>query len=77
MCPALKTAVHVAGTDPLRDEGIAYAQALQAAGVSTDLHAYKGLPHGFYIAVGLPETAAYMQRVVDFVKKCAARDSRL
>lgn len=70
-------AVHVAGLDPLRDEGIAYAEALQAAGVQTDLHTYKGLPHGFYGAVGLPETLEYFKLVAAFVQKCAARDSRL
>ena len=32
--------------DPLRDEGIAYAQRLMAAGVATDLHHYAGTFHG-------------------------------
>ena len=38
--------VTVMELDPLRDEGIAYAAAMLAAGVSVELHAYPGTFHG-------------------------------
>ncbi len=43
--------VIVAGYDPLKDEGIAYARRLEAAGVPTKLVNYESMIHGF-IAMG-------------------------
>ena len=39
--------VVVAGFDPLRDEGEAYARSLMANGVRTSLRCYGSLVHGF------------------------------
>ncbi|KAA1468765.1 hypothetical protein DENSPDRAFT_539888 [Dentipellis sp. KUC8613] len=41
--------IQVCGMDPLRDEGILYAQLLQEAGINTKLYIYPGVPHAFYL----------------------------
>ena len=43
--PAL---VQVAEYDPLRDDGIRYARAMQAAGTTVRLTEYVGMPHGYF-----------------------------
>ena len=40
--------VLTAGFDPLRDEGAAYADRLEAAGVDVERLHYEGQIHGFY-----------------------------
>jgi len=50
VAPAL---VVTAGFDPLRDEGEAYAAALQAAGTVTVLRRFDSLIHGFFNLVGV------------------------
>ncbi|KAM5385171.1 hypothetical protein ACJZ2D_001132 [Fusarium nematophilum] len=41
------TYIQIAGADPLRDDGFAYAEKLQQAGVPVKVSIYPGLPHGF------------------------------
>ena len=44
MAPAL---VVVCGLDPLRDEGVAYAERLRASGVPAEVSEYEDMIHGF------------------------------
>lgn len=56
--------VVVAGCDPLRDEGLAYAERLRAAGVEVDLRVHDDMIHGFFTMVGLLGTADTASRSV-------------
>jgi acetyl esterase/lipase len=40
--------------DPLRDEGIVFAQALLAAGIEVELHLFPGTFHGSYLVAEAP-----------------------
>ncbi|KAH7161011.1 Alpha/Beta hydrolase protein [Dactylonectria macrodidyma] len=42
-----RTFIQIAGADPLRDDGFAYAEKLEQAGVPVKVSVYPGLPHGF------------------------------
>ena len=64
--PAL---VVTAAHDVLRDEGEAYSQRLQEAGVDVQFHRWPGQMHGFFSMVNvLPASAAVMDLVADRVK---------
>lgn len=54
------TYIAVTSFDPLRDEGINYAQRLTQAGVATELHLYPGTFHG---SSGVFPQAAISQRI--------------
>jgi acetyl esterase len=56
--------VVVAGCDPLRDEGVAYADALAAAGTPADLQVFDGMIHGFFTMVDLLDAANAAARSV-------------
>jgi acetyl esterase len=49
--------IAVAENDPLRDDGIAYAEALRAAGVPVTLDTGKGLIHGYLRSMGYCDDA--------------------
>ncbi|KAH7260346.1 Alpha/Beta hydrolase protein [Fusarium solani] len=51
-----RTYIQIAGADPLRDDGFAYAEKLQQAGVPVKVNVYPGLPHGFMM---LPLAASH------------------
>jgi acetyl esterase/lipase len=59
------TYIDVGELDIFRDEDIAYAQRLQAAGVSTELHVHPGVPHGWEVfAPDIPVSVrAYADRI--------------
>jgi acetyl esterase len=65
--PAL---VITAGFDPLRDEGKAYADALNAAGVPARYTCYDGMIHGFFMMGGIMDAA---ERAVSEAASALAR----
>jgi acetyl esterase/lipase len=60
--------LQVAGMDPLRDEGLAYAEKLEVSGVKVQVKRFQGVPHGFYMFLQLKATREYFNNVVTFVK---------
>lgn len=56
------TVVFVAGTDPLRDSGIAYADRLIKAGILTELHVYAGYAHGMPLPGSMDVTIRMMRQ---------------
>ncbi|OJJ81308.1 alpha/beta hydrolase [Aspergillus glaucus CBS 516.65] len=41
------TTFGIAGNDPLRDEGLFYGKLLSENGIPTNVHVFRGVPHGF------------------------------
>ncbi|CCH79165.1 Esterase/lipase/thioesterase [Nostocoides japonicum T1-X7] len=71
--PAL---VYVAECDPLRDEGVAYAEALRDAGVEVTLDEAEGQMHAYFQMAGiLPGYDTGLRRVADYINEfIAGRD---
>lgn len=69
VAPAL---VVVAGHDPLRDEGLAYAGRLAAAGVRVDVRCDEGMIHGYLTMPGaIPSTVPLIDEVVAEIRSRA------
>jgi acetyl esterase len=62
--------VIIAGFDPLRDEGLAYAQALRGAGVPVDVKVWEDQIHGFASMLGALDGAA---EALDYCAAALAR----
>ncbi|MFT7602131.1 MAG: acetyl esterase [Acidimicrobiales bacterium] len=62
--------------DVLRDEGEAYAQKLEEAGVSVDFKRHAGQTHGFFTLLMLPGSERGYQQVVKAVQACTIGHAR-
>lgn len=60
--------VFVAGQDPLRDEGLAYAEKLEQAGVMVTTHIYPGVPHTFAEFWELEMTTRFCKDLVEGIR---------
>lgn len=61
--------VILAGFDPLRDEGLAYAEKLRTAGVKVTIADYPDMVHGFiYLQTVLPQAREAMTKAAKAVK---------
>ncbi|MCJ8318337.1 MAG: alpha/beta hydrolase [Colwellia sp.] len=64
------TLIFTSGCDPLRDEGIAYKNALLKQGVSVEHHSFDGMIHAFMLLDSLVESECQQtyQLIGDFIK---------
>lgn len=67
VCPA---ALHMAGFDPLRDEGVAYGEKLAAAGIESQVTVYEGAVHPFINVAGkIPLANKAFQDAVQILRR--------
>lgn len=66
--PSVPTLVYTCGFDPLRDEGKAYADRLEAAGVSFKYVEYPDLVHGFALMTNVSVARRAFEQVVAEVR---------
>lgn len=65
--------IQCAGADILRDEAFAYAEALEADGVTVEVFGYQGLPHCFPVILEtIPETTEFYTRYERFLERHAS-----
>tara|TARA_R110002167_G_scaffold310429_1_gene515319 strand:+ start:47290 stop:48219 length:930 start_codon:yes stop_codon:yes gene_type:complete len=66
-----ETIIFTAGCDPLRDEGIAYGQALSKLGVKVEQHSFDGMIHAYMLLDSLvaKECEQTYQLIGEFVRK--------
>ena len=63
------TMVVTAGFDPLRDEGLAYAERLRAAGVDVVYREYPGQIHAFVsLTKAIPQGLACTMEIGDYLR---------
>jgi acetyl esterase/lipase len=73
LSPAL---IYTAGFDPIRDQGEAYAKALQAAGVKTLHREYASLAHSFTSFTGVvPDAAKACEDIADDIAAALQRSA--
>lgn len=58
-----------AGLDPLRDEGLNYAQRLLEAGVAVELHLIPSIPHGFASVPSAAVSVRLLNEQVDVLRR--------
>lgn len=69
------TWIAVAGIDPLRDDGVRYAEVLRAAGASVELQCFADMPHGFLRWGGVADRAReLLDWLGDAARQAAAID---
>ena len=64
--------IETAEFDPLRDEALDYAKALEQAGTKVELNETKGTIHGYEMVATNPEVLRSMQARVDFLIRAFA-----
>ena len=58
----------VALRDPLRDEGLAFAEKVQKAGAEIELQSHPGMPHDFPVFPGIPQADAAIRGMCSFLR---------
>ena len=62
------TLVVAGGIDPLRDDGLRFAEKLEAAGRQVELSNFKGMPHDFMLFPGIDDGERAVSEIVRYAK---------